>query len=110
MKWVHRAAKALISSANGVLMAAVVVGGCNEKALKTDATADAGDVVTFTVTLKHTGTSTGPSWDLVVMDALDPLYLLDQGSIATTTGEGITTPKTFTRVRRCVLVENLRII
>jgi aldehyde dehydrogenase len=31
-------------------------------------------------------------------------------SIATTTGEGITTPKTFTRVRRCVLVENLRII
>ncbi len=30
-------------------------------------------------------------------------------SIATTTGEGITTPKTFTRVRRCVLVENLRI-
>lgn len=31
-------------------------------------------------------------------------------SIATTTGEGITTPKTFTRVRRCVLVEDLRII
>ena len=31
-------------------------------------------------------------------------------SIATTTGEGITTPRTFTRVRRCVLVENLRII
>jgi len=31
-------------------------------------------------------------------------------SIATTTGEGITTPKTFTRVRRCVLVENLRIV
>jgi aldehyde dehydrogenase len=31
-------------------------------------------------------------------------------SIATTTGEGITTPKTFTRTRRCVLVENLRII
>lgn len=31
-------------------------------------------------------------------------------SIATTTGEGITTPKTFTRIRRCVLVENLRII
>ena len=31
-------------------------------------------------------------------------------SIATTTGEGITTPKTFTRVRRCVLVENLRSI
>ena len=31
-------------------------------------------------------------------------------SIATTTGEGITTPKTFTRVRRCVMVENLRII
>ena len=31
-------------------------------------------------------------------------------SIATTTGEGITTPKTFTRVRRCVLVDNLRII
>lgn len=31
-------------------------------------------------------------------------------SIATTTGEGITTPKTFTRSRRCVLVENLRII
>ena len=31
-------------------------------------------------------------------------------SIATTTGEGITTPETFTRVRRCVLVENLRIV
>ncbi len=31
-------------------------------------------------------------------------------SIATTTGEGITTPKTFTRIRRCVMVENLRII
>jgi aldehyde dehydrogenase len=31
-------------------------------------------------------------------------------SIATTTGEGITTPKTFTRVRRCVLVDNLHII
>jgi len=31
-------------------------------------------------------------------------------SIATSTGEGITTPKTFTRIRRCVLVENLRII
>jgi len=31
-------------------------------------------------------------------------------SIATTTGEGITTPKTFTRSRRCVMVENLRII
>ena len=31
-------------------------------------------------------------------------------SIATTTGEGITTPKSFTRTRRCVLVENLRII
>lgn len=31
-------------------------------------------------------------------------------SIATTTGEGITTPKTFTRIRRCVLVENLNIV
>jgi aldehyde dehydrogenase len=31
-------------------------------------------------------------------------------SIATTTGEGITTPKTFTRIRRCVLVENMRLI
>jgi aldehyde dehydrogenase len=30
-------------------------------------------------------------------------------SIATPTGEGITTPKTFTRVRRCVMVDNLRI-
>lgn len=30
-------------------------------------------------------------------------------SIATTTGEGITTPKTFTRTRRCVMVDNLRI-
>lgn len=28
-------------------------------------------------------------------------------SIATTTGEGITTPMTFTRKRRCVMVENL---
>jgi len=30
-------------------------------------------------------------------------------SIATTTGEGITNPRTFTRVRRCVMVDNLRI-
>lgn len=30
-------------------------------------------------------------------------------SIATTTGEGITTPSTFTRKRRCVMVDNLRI-
>ena len=30
-------------------------------------------------------------------------------SIATTTGEGITTPLTFTRTRRCVMVEHLRI-
>ena len=28
-------------------------------------------------------------------------------SIATTTGEGITTPRTFTRTRRCVMVDNL---
>jgi len=31
-------------------------------------------------------------------------------SIATTTGEGITTPKTFTRFRRCALVEQLNIV
>jgi aldehyde dehydrogenase len=31
-------------------------------------------------------------------------------SIATTTGEGICTPRTFTRTRRCTLVDNLRII
>ncbi len=30
-------------------------------------------------------------------------------SIATTTGEGICTPLTFTRTRRCVMVDNLRI-
>ena len=30
-------------------------------------------------------------------------------SIATTTGEGITTPQTFTRTRRCVMVDNLKI-
>jgi aldehyde dehydrogenase len=30
-------------------------------------------------------------------------------SIATTTGEGITNPKTFTRTRRCVMVDQLRI-
>lgn len=30
-------------------------------------------------------------------------------SIATTTGEGITNPATFTRVRRCVMVDNLKI-
>lgn len=30
-------------------------------------------------------------------------------SIATTTGEGITTPMTFTRKRRCVMVNNLNI-
>ena len=31
-------------------------------------------------------------------------------SVATATGEGITTPKTFTRVRRCALVDQLNII
>ena len=31
-------------------------------------------------------------------------------SIACSTGEGIVTPMTFTRFRRCVLVDNLRII
>ena len=31
-------------------------------------------------------------------------------SIATPTGEGVTSPMTFTRVRRCVMVENLRIL
>ncbi|MDD4891215.1 MAG: aldehyde dehydrogenase EutE [Phycisphaerae bacterium] len=31
-------------------------------------------------------------------------------SIACTTGEGITTPMTFTRFRRCTMVDNLRII
>ncbi|MHB9008688.1 MAG: aldehyde dehydrogenase EutE, partial [Limisphaerales bacterium] len=30
-------------------------------------------------------------------------------SIATTTGEGICNPRTFTRVRRCVMVDQLRI-
>lgn len=30
-------------------------------------------------------------------------------SIATPTGEGVTTPKTFTRIRRCIMVDNLRI-
>jgi aldehyde dehydrogenase len=30
-------------------------------------------------------------------------------SIATPTGEGVTNPSTFTRVRRCVMVDNLRI-
>lgn len=30
-------------------------------------------------------------------------------SIATTTGEGICNPRTFTRMRRCVMVDNLRI-
>jgi aldehyde dehydrogenase len=30
-------------------------------------------------------------------------------SIATTTGEGITTPLTFTRKRRCVMVDNLNV-
>jgi aldehyde dehydrogenase len=30
-------------------------------------------------------------------------------SIATPTGEGITNPKTFARIRRCVMVDNLRI-
>ena len=30
-------------------------------------------------------------------------------SIATTTGEGITMPRTFTRTRRCVMVDNLKI-
>jgi aldehyde dehydrogenase len=30
-------------------------------------------------------------------------------SIATPTGEGVTNPRTFTRVRRCVMVDNLKI-
>ncbi len=31
-------------------------------------------------------------------------------SIATPTGEGVTNPLTFTRSRRCVLVDSLRVI
>ena len=31
-------------------------------------------------------------------------------SIATPTGEGVTNPMTFTRQRRCVLVDDLRVI
>ena len=31
-------------------------------------------------------------------------------SIATPTGEGVTTPLTFTRERRCTMVDNLRIL
>jgi aldehyde dehydrogenase len=31
-------------------------------------------------------------------------------SIATPTGEGVTSPLTFTRQRRCVMVDNLRVI
>ena len=31
-------------------------------------------------------------------------------SIATPTGEGVTSPMTFTRQRRCTLVEDLRIV
>jgi len=31
-------------------------------------------------------------------------------SIATPTGEGVTTPLTFTRERRCTLVDDLRIL
>jgi aldehyde dehydrogenase len=31
-------------------------------------------------------------------------------SIATTTGEGITTPRTFSRFRRCTLVDQLNIV
>jgi len=31
-------------------------------------------------------------------------------SIACGTGEGVVTPLTFTRVRRCTMVDNLRII
>jgi aldehyde dehydrogenase len=30
-------------------------------------------------------------------------------SVATPTGEGVTTPMTFTRSRRCVMVENLNL-
>ncbi len=33
----------------------------------------------------------------------------DMFGIATPTGEGVTNPRTFTRVRRCVMVDNLRI-
>ena len=30
-------------------------------------------------------------------------------SVATPTGEGVSNPRTFTRVRRCVMVDNLKI-
>ena len=43
-----------------------------------------------------------------------PLGLGGEGylsfSIATPTGEGVTTPLTFTRERRCTMVDDLRII
>ena len=59
------------------------------------------------------GAALGWSPGLSGSDAVAGLGLGGEGylsySIATTTGEGITTPSTFTRTRRCVMVDNLRI-
>ena len=52
------------------------------------------------------GLSKDPS--LVAYDSLGGEGYLSY-SIATPTGEGVTNPRTFTRVRRCVMVDNLRI-
>ena len=57
------------------------------------ARADAGDVVTYTLTISHTAQSTGPAFDLVITDQLlgvggagDKLDLVDDPAVSTSAG------------------------
>ena len=75
-------------------------------------------VLTWTILLFAVFTGLGALaqgyWDLVIYRTIAGLGLGGEGylsfSIATPTGEGVTSPLTFTRQRRCVMVEDLRII
>lgn len=47
---------------------------------------DAGDIVTYTVTVRHSAASTGPAFDLVLNDLLQPNLELQAGSVTTNFG------------------------
>eukprot|EP00163_Fabomonas_tropica_P025702 TRINITY_DN44_c0_g1_i4.p1 TRINITY_DN44_c0_g1~~TRINITY_DN44_c0_g1_i4.p1 ORF type:complete len:3443 (+),score=328.59 TRINITY_DN44_c0_g1_i4:520-10848(+) len=47
---------------------------------------DAGDVALFTVSASHTGASTGPAYNLDIVDKLPNTFVLASGSVMTTSG------------------------
>lgn len=49
---------------------------------------EAGDVVTYTVTISHTTASTGPAYNTIVTDVLIPQLLLVPGTVTVSGGQG----------------------